>query len=44
MQPLIQIITEDFLATLHALLLEIQRLASAVLDASIEMLARILGV
>jgi hypothetical protein len=43
MQLLFQFVTEDVLTTLRALLLEIQRAASAVLDAGFEALARILG-
>jgi hypothetical protein len=43
MQLLFQFVTDDVLATLRALLLEIQRVASAVLDAGFDVLARILG-
>ena len=43
MQLLFHIVAEDFLATLRALLMEIQRLASAALDTGFEILARILG-
>jgi hypothetical protein len=43
MQLLLQFVTEDVLTTLRALLVEIQRLASAVLDAGFEVLARVLG-
>jgi hypothetical protein len=43
MQLLSYIVTEDFLATLRALLLEIQRLASVLLDAGVEVLAAVLG-
>jgi hypothetical protein len=43
MQLLFHIVTEDFLATLRALLLELQRLTSAALDGGFEILARILG-
>jgi hypothetical protein len=43
MQLLVQIITDDVLANLRMLLIEIQRLASAVIDAGIEILAAIIG-
>jgi len=43
MQLLFHIVTKDFLATLRALLVEMQRLASAALEAGFEMFARILG-
>jgi hypothetical protein len=43
MQLLFHIVTEDFLVTLRTLLAEIQRLASAALDASYEILAVIFG-
>lgn len=43
MQLLFRFVSEDVLATLRTLLVEIQRLASAVLDAGFEVLARILG-
>jgi hypothetical protein len=36
-------VEDDFRATLHALLLEIQRLASAALDAGLEIVALLLG-
>ena len=42
MRLLFHIVTEDFLAT-RSLLVEIQRLASAALDAGFEIFARILG-
>jgi hypothetical protein len=37
------IVTEDFLVALRALLLEIQRLASAALDAGLEIMALVFG-
>jgi hypothetical protein len=43
MQLLSYFVTEDFLATLRALLLEIQHLASVLLDAGYEVLAVILA-
>jgi hypothetical protein len=43
MQLLSYIVTEDFLVALRALLLEIQRLASVLLDAGVEVLAVMLG-
>ena len=43
MQLLFHIVTEDYLTTLRALLLELHRLTSAALDAGFQMLARILG-
>jgi hypothetical protein len=43
MQFLSYVVTEDSLATLRALLLEIQYLASALLDAGVQILADILG-
>jgi hypothetical protein len=43
MQLLVQIITDDVLANLRMLLLEIHRLASAVLDAGVAILTSLLG-
>jgi hypothetical protein len=43
MQLVFQIITDDFLGNLRALLLEIQRLASAALEAGFEILAALIG-
>jgi hypothetical protein len=43
MQLLSYIVTEAFLVALRALLLEIQRLASVLLDAGVEVLAVMLG-
>jgi hypothetical protein len=43
MRLLFHIVTEDFLTTLRALLVEMQRLASAAINAGFEIFERILG-
>ena len=43
MTLLVRIITDDLLSDLRALLIEIQRLASAALDAGFNLLATLLG-
>lgn len=43
MQLLVRIITDDLLSNLRALLIEIQRLVSAALDAGFDLLATLLG-
>jgi hypothetical protein len=43
MQLLVRIITDDLLSNLRALLIEIQRLVSAAIDAGFTLLATLLG-